>query len=312
MVVDNIPSRISKALDRRRSQRGFVEQLVAAQTALESDFEALVGALEESERSVRALSNRTSNQTKFADSISALLSGSERGHMGSCGDLRRRLAEAGDLVSSVQHRVQRDTVNLGVVGTTKSGKSTLLRTITGLPESVIPSSAHNPTTAAPSRIYHVTGEFTATVDLHNWGSFRDSYLTGLHHASGLDPVPTTAAEFRGYRYPPLTKVYGDQRYVDKLRIAQATFAGYEGLLHRSEPLHLTQFDLRPYVAYPLDAGSTEESRPYHAVKSVRIEHRFPNLNVRDLGLIDLPGSGEAGLDVDKQFLNQLKNESTYC
>src|SRR5689334_7728672 len=51
-----------------------------------------------------------------------------------------------------------------------------------------------------------------------------------------------------------------------------------------------------------------DHRPYHAVRDVRIEQRFSDVAAERLGLIDLPGAGEAGLDTDTRFIQQVKNE----
>ena len=65
--------------------------------------------------------------------------------------------------------------------------------------------------------------------------------------------------------------------------------------------------LRPYVAYPADDDPVDH-RPHHAVRSVDIRHGFPQLAAVSLGLIDLPGAGEVGLDIDRQFLREFTSQ----
>ena len=44
------------------------------------------------------------------------------------------------------------------------------------------------------------------------------------------------------------------------------------------------------------------------MRSLHIEHPFLEGATSRLGLIDLPGAGEAGLDVDRQFVQRVKDE----
>ena len=44
------------------------------------------------------------------------------------------------------------------------------------------------------------------------------------------------------------------------------------------------------------------------MRDIRIYCAFPEVDVENLMLVDLPGAGEAGLDIDRQFLQDLKNE----
>ncbi|MFD2356250.1 hypothetical protein ACFSTC_53770 [Nonomuraea ferruginea] len=63
-----------------------------------------------------------------------------------------------------------------------------------------------------------------------------------------------------------------------------------------------------HVSYPPASGPVDAPRPYLAVRDVRIYCPFPNNPVRDLTLIDLPGTQERGIDVAQQFMQDLRNE----
>jgi hypothetical protein len=106
-------------------------------------------------------------------------------------------------VDTLNRRVHRDTVNIGVIGMTRAGKSTLLRRLSGLSEEHIPSNEYDSTTAAPSRIFHEpgSGQGHARLTLHNWQTFRDYFLAPLHEQAEIAPPPHSLAGFRSFNYP---------------------------------------------------------------------------------------------------------------
>ena len=60
------------------------------------------------------------------------------------------------------------------------------------------------------------------------------------------------------------------------------------------------------MAYPPERE--DHHRPYHAVRDVWIYCEFQVGDVEKLVLVDLPGAGEAALDIDEQFLAGLRNQ----
>ncbi len=258
----------------------------------------------------------------LGESVDALLAGSGglEGEV-SLDELRQLSADiaAGTPeMAAIRARFYRDTVNIGVIGRSKAGKSTLLRTITGLGEDALPTSKDNPTTAARSRIQHFPGRADAEITLYTWEEFREHYLRPLHQEAGCpDPVPASQADFARYPYRRMLESARDpgssergifkQQFLDRLCVAQDSFESYRKYLTSPErTLAIRRLaDLRPFVAYP-DADSPH--RPYHAVRDVRIYCEFAVGDVEELVLVDLPGAGEAALDVDAQFLADLRNE----
>jgi hypothetical protein len=293
MIELDVQARIAEALEGRRSQRGFVDELASTWTALVRGFEGLVTAMDAADRSSRDAAQTADSNIRVRETVTGFLQSRQDGAGSAVELLRARLEEARQQVDTVCARVRRDTVNMGVVGSTKAGKSTLLRTITGLPDSVIPSSQFNPTTAAPSRIYHVAGQQSASLEMHMWESFRDSYLRPLHKLAKLGRVPQTPGDFVGQSYPAVGSESaggaGADKYLSKLLIAQSSFASYEGLLSGPRIGTVELSELRPYVSYPF-AGDPPNHRPYHAVRGTKILQQFPEVVAINLGLIDLPGS----------------------
>ena len=233
-------------------------------------------------------------------------------------ELQAKIAEGTPEMTAIRARFHRDTVNIGVIGRPKAGKSTLLRTITGLGDDALPTSRDNPTTAARSRIQHEPGRADAKITLYSWPEFRDHYVRPLHVKGGCpDAVPASPADFLKYPYRRLLdssqgqsrdrEIY-KQQFLDRLCVAQDSFESYRGYLTDGDrTLTIRNLaELRPFVAYPRDRD--DHHRPYHAVRDVWIYCQFQVGDVERLVLVDLPGAGEAALDIDEQFLAGLRNQ----
>ncbi len=309
----DVRASIAAALDSRRAQREPIGRLHAAWSALTDSMETLVSTLSETGQQFAALRQPTPEQALMAREIEAAPGAAE------VAGLRQAIAALTPDIVAIRNRIDRDTVNIGVIGRAKAGKSTLLRTITRLGEEAIPSTELNPTTAARSRILHSPGRAEAEITLLTWDEFRDGYLAPLHRDAGCDdPVPQSPEAFAGHRYADTEQLgHGDardegllsrQKFLERLHVAQDSFASYRRLLTgRERTLTISQLTgLRPYVAYPVNGSG--QDRLYHAVRDIRIYCEFPEVDVENLMLVDLPGAGEAGLDIDRQFLQDLKNE----
>jgi hypothetical protein len=304
---------IAAALGNRRAQREPVARLHGAWQALADCLDTLIATISEAGGLFGALGRPTPDQLMVTREIADERSRNQTQ------ELRHRLATLASDIEAIRRRVHRETVNVGVIGRAQAGKSTLLRTITGLGEETIPSTKLNPTTAARSRMLHTPGRADAEISLLSWEQFRDGYLAPLHKEAGCDdPVPRTPDDFLGYPYKRMLESFRSrpgsesgliqQKFLKRLCVAQESFGSYRELLTgQGRKLRIERLaDLRPYVAYP--ENETDRRRPYHAVRDVRIYCPFPGVDVESLVLVDLPGAGEAGLDIDRQFLQDLKNE----
>lgn len=306
----NTQQQISEALKGRADQQGFVDELAGQWGEFTASFDGLVA-------SIAALTGEAAAAPATDAAHAAVFTG-VRNFFGADGDWSERAAElSGKLAADAERigvlteRVHRETVNIGVIGVTGAGKSTLLRKLSGLGVEHIPSNDYTSSTATPSRIFHESGagQGRAVLHLHTWQTFRDEVLQPLHEKAELNqPAPHTVEAFRSFSYPKKIAEggAGSERYVMRLRHAQESLASYEPLL-RGVSEGITLDRLRPFVAYPADENSRQ--REYHAVRSVDIFCQFPEVGAVRLGLVDLPGSGEAGLDVHKRFLTQLRNST---
>lgn len=291
-------SDVSVALDRliavRRQRLPVVQDEVARWSAVDSGVAELQTALAE-------LSSHVFKDDEGDLSIPALF------------ELRQDIAGVIELYRVLGARFSRTTINIGVSGAARMGKSSLLQSISGLDDQQIPTGEGIPVTAVRSRIFHSAATRRAELQLHTIDGFLASVIAPYHAELGISGVPRTLQEFRAWSYPNADDVDdGEARLLlRRLRDYQAGLWSYERFL-TGERIEVPLEELRPYVAYPtseeLKAPEDQVSRRYLAVREARIECSFPHPDVSHLGIIDLPGLGEVAAESDRQHVSGLRNE----
>jgi energy-coupling factor transporter ATP-binding protein EcfA2 len=312
-----IAEQISAALAGRAAQRPFVDDLDRTWKDLTDSFAVATSTAMEIARDSAAVRSADSTHAQMLRDVSRYLDPLGI-WQGKASELNKQFRERGDILHVLHERVHRDTVNIGVIGITGAGKSTLLRKLSGLGDEQIPSNRVESSTATPCKIFHEpdAGQAGAVLHLHTWISFRDDFLAPLHRLAKLpEPLNWTIQDFRAFRYwDDSVGVQAGlaiaEKYRRRLRTAQQSLNSYEPLFKGGD-LRITLDKLRPYVAYPAPGDPRQDHRPYHAVKSVDIFCRFPALDAIRLGLVDLPGAGEAGLEVHSRFLTELRNNTDF-
>jgi hypothetical protein len=223
-------------------------------------------------------------------------------------------------LSWLKQRFSRNTINIGVSGRARVGKSTLLQKISGLGEQQIPTGTGLPVTAVRSQIYHNPIQHRAIIEFYDFASFREHVLQPYHkELQLLDKLPKTAQEFHNMQYPQriaeLSEAIRDNpsktSLLKRLNDMHCSFSSYRDLLESPEREKVFELDqLREYVAYPTNEQEnlSQNIRKYLAVKEARIECAFPTIEVNNLGIIDLPGLGELAVDAERHHVEGLKND----
>ncbi|MEM1170242.1 MAG: hypothetical protein AAGJ08_14475 [Cyanobacteria bacterium P01_H01_bin.35] len=103
------------------------------------------------------------------------------------------IAQQRKVWENLWQRLNRDTINIGVVGLARQGKSTFLQNVAGLTdeedEGIIPSSDRLPCTTVQSNIYHHEGETFAKVYFHSESSFIEEIITPYYQELGFENIP---------------------------------------------------------------------------------------------------------------------------
>ncbi len=319
-------ARIARILDDRRRLLPGIRAEVARWRAVDDRLAALATAVE-------ALRTHATTPAELRDALALPFA-----------EAREGAAEAVRLLRVLEARFARDTVNIGVSGQARVGKSTLLQSVSGLGDDQIPTGQALPVTAVRSRIFHAPDLRRATLRLHTFDTFVTEVVAPYHAELDIAGLPGSPAEFHGWVYPEPSPPPGppasggNNRRVEglrpttapddvpadrpswvtmlnRLRAMQESFPTYVHDLtggERTVPLE----ELRAWVAYPTNAeeqaarqrGSGPVARRYLAVRDVRIDCPFPHAQVRHLGIVDLPGLGEFAARADQHHVGGLQNE----
>lgn len=240
-------------------------------------------------------------------------------------DLKAFKTQAYERISALaelEAEFNRDTLNLGVSGAMRVGKSTTLQKISGLTDEQIPTGNGLPVTAVRSEI-HNSDRSCAEVKFRTKREFVEDYLAA--HVANVNAVlpddsklsidsleALESANLPAVLEGEVTSVAQDS--LQKLQQAQRgipTFEGYLGGFTQVVGLD----ELRKFVAYPTDAdevaddkGEHVANRAYLAVKSVTEFCPFPGLGRAKVALVDLPGLGEVGKSVAEMHLKGLEDK----
>jgi hypothetical protein len=304
-------------LQTRASLKGDVKAALEEWQSFAHTFPTFEGVLKELDGAASKLAAYDSRRQKLHTAVEAFCN---RQLNGLITDLIERLRR-------VSARMDRSTVNIAVWGERRIGKSTLLGSISGLPETVIPRRSGREVTAVRSSILHAEARQQAVLTFHSWESFRDTVLRAYHSALQLGEPPETMEDFRRYSYPDPDQDTGDRQlgqYNERQRSLARDIRSIHGALNsykddltgeaKTKNLNAPQQleELRQYITYPTWeeelAGGIGCPRKYLAVRKVQIYYNFPD-GVKGLALIDLPGLGELKAGAPDQYVTDLGNEA---
>lgn len=226
-------------------------------------------------------------------------------------------------------RFKRKTLNIGVLGQTGQGKSTLLLSLSKLPAEVIPTGRGSYCTGARSLIMHDdAGKAGADIHFYSEREFISEVLTPYYKALNLKLSPPHGID--SFKHQDLPEdldstlaangnrsdgqgVAGRTRsghttlgeMYRHLRNYQEHIDAYRGLIGHTDK-HIPISDVREYVAQEDIHGKLLYN--HLAVKEAVITHRFGDLDVERVGLLDMPGLGDMRIADEEHLVKALEEQ----
>ena len=109
------------------------------------------------------------------------------------------------VLEKLRHRFERPTLNIGVVGRMRQGKSTLLQKLSGLTDVEIPAKKGGACRAFRSIIYHYYDETKAFVTFHSEDSLLKEVIHEYWKSFKWSNPPSNLDDFARTPLPPEPK-----------------------------------------------------------------------------------------------------------
>ena len=208
-------------------------------------------------------------------------------------------------LGKLKNRFARHTLNIGVIGRARQGKSRLLQSLSGLSEE-IPTGSLTDCTAVRSTIHHNPNVTTyGEVWFHSERSFLDEVIYPYYDKLRLDSKPFTVEEFERYLQPIAQGHSAEAKAIYKnLQEYHTRFSEYKHLLSVPSPYRISKEQVREYVAQYSPDGEKYFSN-FFAVREVKIVCTFPKSDVGQITLVDMPGLGNTRLGDDQRLIQIL-------
>ncbi|WP_324283081.1 hypothetical protein VKI22_08795 [Cyanobacterium aponinum UTEX 3221] len=224
-------------------------------------------------------------------------------------DSKTKILESLEKLSKLSSRFQRETLNIGVVGRARQGKSRLLQSITGLVSGEIPDGDRQHCTGVRSTIHHNSHvETYGEVWFYTERSFLHEIIYPYYTTLDLGQSPISTQDFANNPLPTL-RLEGseNQAKYEHLKRYHIHFSEYSHLLKSSSPRNIRQEEIRQYVAQDDENGERIYFN-YLAVKEVKIVCQFPNNEVGQIAVVDMPGLGDTGIGDEARMIQTLAED----
>ena len=228
--------------------------------------------------------------------------------------LSARITQQREIWELLLQRLNRDTINIGVIGLARQGKSTLLQKVTGLTDDEIPSSDRMPCTSVQSNIYHFDGDTEGKVYFHSESSFLEQVIHPYYQELGFPNFPKSLNEFRNSPFPPPSVNHrhpakAEAIYKHLKEDYYANFGGYSPLLQPlKSSITIPKNEIKRYVSQDYDEVGNPKYFNHLAVEKVEIYCSFPEAKVKKIGLVDMPGLGDTRLGDTERMIKALAQD----
>ncbi len=276
----------------------LAKKLADIETGLSSLYAAIQQLEQERDRQLQHWAGDDATQSKLQKLNFASFQQNIMEHLASLGTLQKRFS--------------RKTLNIGVIGRMGQGKSTLLQSLTGLNNEVIPALPGKACTAARSTIRHQPGNLTtAEIQFHDRDSFLQEIIIPYYQKLGLTPIPGSFEAFAHSALPslPTGADQTDINIYNRLKDDYHTHATqYQEYLGRGSLNLQDESQISKYVASQYNQGYQLINHECLAVKQVKIACPFPVEEIGAIALVDVPGLGDFKLGDESLVIKALGQE----
>ncbi len=220
-----------------------------------------------------------------------------------------------ELWERIEKRLNRDTINIAVVGLARQGKSTFLQQITLLTDAEIPASDGLPCTTSQSNIYHSPQESYGIVHFHSKSSFLEEVIVPYLKKLGFTSFPQNIEDFGQAQLPklPVRVSANDESIYNHLKDEyHSHFSDYYQLLKDEKyVLRISKDEIKLYVSQEYNYLGQPTLFNHLAVEKVEIFCPFPNIGVEKIAVIDLPGLGDTRLGDAERMIKALAEDTDF-
>ncbi|MGG6269109.1 MULTISPECIES: GTPase domain-containing protein [unclassified Leptolyngbya] len=211
-------------------------------------------------------------------------------------------------LSKLRLRFSRQTLNIGVIGRARQGKSRLLQSLSGLTTDEIPDGDRQHCTGVRSTIHHnPVLETYGEVWFHSEESFLNGVIAPYYEKLRLGSKPFSLNTFANGLLPELPRelsAYAEPGAMyEHLKRYHVHIESYRHLLNAS-PKQISRNEIREYVAQDTPDGQRIFFN-YLAVQEVKITCKFPHEEVGKIALVDMPGLGDTGVGDESRLVQTL-------
>jgi energy-coupling factor transporter ATP-binding protein EcfA2 len=226
--------------------------------------------------------------------------------------IESRIAEELAVLTKLEARFSRNTLNIGVVGLMGQGKSTLLQSLSGLTNNEIPAFKGGACTAVRSTIYHQEGQTYAEVTIHSEDSFLKEVISPYYEKLNLGFPPTSLDDFANPLPPlPSDNATKNSMYDHLQKDYHQNLRRYQHFLNPGLPRKMPPIpreDISQYVTQQRNEKGDLISFNHLVVRQVEIFCPFNNSDVGKIAFVDVPGLGDTKLGDETLMLETLGKE----
>ncbi|MBL1208229.1 hypothetical protein [Geminocystis sp. GBBB08] len=217
------------------------------------------------------------------------------------------IAEQEKIWQNLYQRFIRQTINIAGVGLSGQGKSTALKTLTGLSDDEIPSRRGKACTSAQCNIHYTDKDESAIVNCYSKKEFLEEIIHVYFDVLNVTK-PNSLEEFAKNDLPPKPSNHPQQATVEAIYIHLDNYHRYFDQYQNSlgKKLKIYREQVKQYVSRQYnDNGDTLINPECLAVKQVDVFCQFPRLRIPQICLVDTIGLGDTRLKDKERLIKAL-------